>query len=187
MNVINNYNQLTISPLQSVRLYLQSRPLLHYWNQKRHKSAISPNAVINLIDKELDSDYISIDCAGWYFANDQRWCTAIELHDQSLRYWNDIYFEYDYLTWHPTYLKPLPVLAYFSSYFKYCELEEFLTFCNLWTQHHPKVIIGLDPTKIKFNYFKFNLLDLIHHKLPTLKIQVLQKKNFSLLFTLSSL
>jgi hypothetical protein len=184
MKIIKDYNQLSIGSLQSTRLYLQARPLLSHWSKKRRGQTTVTNLDMSLIDQELDSNYIAIDCAGWYFANDQRNCTAIELHDQSLRYWNQIYFEYDYLTWHPTYLSSDPVLAYYSSYFKYCELEDFLTFCGVWSKYHAKLIIGLDPTKLKFNYFKHDLLNLLSDRFINQKIRTLYQTNFELLFTM---
>ena len=183
MKIIKDYNQLSIGSLQSTRLYLQARPLLSHWSKKRRGQTTVTNLDMSLIDQELDSNYIAIDCAGWYFANDQRNCTAIELHDQSLRYWNQIYFEYDYLTWHPTYLSSDPVLAYYSSYFKYCQLDDLVTFCKIWAVNHSKLIIGLDPTKIKFNYLKWKLLDLLKLQLPNFQFKLLYKGNFELLFT----
>jgi hypothetical protein len=144
------------------------------------------DVVIDLIDKELQGNYVAIDCAGWLFANDQRQCTAIELHDHSLKFWKQVHFEYDYLTWCPLYLESSTVLAYFSGYFKYCTLRDFLTFCEMWSQRHKKIIIGLDPTKVKYNYFKLELLDLVHKHLPDLQIKILQKENFNLLFTLTN-
>ena len=185
MSMIENYNQLPISQLQQTRLYLQGRPLLHLWSRKRKGCAVPANPVIEAIDRELDSDYIALDCAGWYFANDQRTCTAIELYDLSQQYWSQVHFEHDYLTWHPTYLPDQPVLAYFSTYFKYCELADFLQFCRTWLPHHPKLIIGLDPTKIKYNYFRFRLLDILKEHLPGCEIQVLDQQDFHLLFTLT--
>jgi hypothetical protein len=73
---------------------------------------------VKLIDNELTGNYISLDCSGWYFENSIRKCTAIEISQESLRYRNDIIFEYDYDVWRPTYLNSDPVLAYFSTYFK---------------------------------------------------------------------
>ena len=183
MKIIKDYDQLEISALQSARLYLQGRPLLAHWSKKRRGQPARANLAVDLIDQELDSNYIAIDCAGWYFDNDQRKCTAIELHDQSLHYWNQIHFEYDYLTWHPTYLPPDPVLAYYSSYFKYCQFDDFVTFCKIWAAGHSKLIIGLDPTKIKYNYLKWKLLDLLQSDLPDLRFKILIEGNFDLLFT----
>jgi hypothetical protein len=187
MKIINNYDQLSISPLQSVRLYLQSRPLLKHWSRQRRGRLPLTDPVIDLIDQELEGNYVAIDCAGWIFANNQRKCTAIELHEQSLKYWNQVYFEHDYMTWHPTYLKSDTVLAYFSTYFKYCTLDNFLTFCEIWSQCHDKIIIGLDPTKVKYNYFKFQLLDLVEQHLPNRRFKILQKDCFSLVFTITPL
>lgn len=183
MKIITDYDQIQVSALQSTRLYLQGRPLLSLWSRKRRNKSVEHNKIINCIDHELDSDFIAIDCAGWYFANNKRNCTAIELHNQSSRYWNNVYYEYDYLTWHPDYLPQIPVLAYYSSYFKYCDIEDFITFCDCWAPHHPKLLIAVDPTKIKFNYFKFRLLDVLSQKLPYLKFNVLYQTNFELLFT----
>lgn len=185
MKIINSYHELPISRLQSTRLYLQGRPLLHYWSRMRHGGTRSNNPIIDSLDKEITGDYVAVDCAGWVFATDNRQCTAIELHDLSLKYWHRVHFEYDYLTWHPTYLESDTVLAYFCTYFKYCTLEDFLTFCKTWSQYHRKIIIGIDPTKIKYNYFKFQLLDLLRQHLPGQKIKILQKENFSLVFTLT--
>lgn len=184
MKIITDYSQLDIGKLQSTRLYMQGRPLLRLWSKTRHGSKINPVKSIRLIDSELTTDYIAIDCGGWYFANAQRHCTAIELNSMSSKYWNDVHYESDYLTWHPNYLSALPVLAYYSTYFKYSELEDFLMFCKIWSESHPKVIIGLDPTKVKFNYLKWNLLAIISERLPNLEITVLEQGFFSLLFTI---
>jgi len=187
MKIINNYDPLPISALQSVRLSLQGRPLLSHWSRLRKGLKPRLDPVLSLIDQELVGNYVAIDCAGWLFASKNRQCIAIELHEQSLRYWNYVHFEYDYLTWRPTYLKSDSVLAYFSTYFKYCTLDNFLTFCKIWSCCHDKIIIGLDPTKIKYNYFKFQLLDLVQQHLPDKRLTVLQKENFSLVFTITQL
>jgi len=180
--IIENYNQLSISALQSTRLYLQGRPLLSLWSRKRRGRPITQSHAINLIDSQLIDDFIAIDCAGWYFANNQRHCTAIELMPQSLKFWGDVHFEYDYLTWHPTYLSKQTVLAYYSTYFKYCELIDFITFCKIWADTHEKIIVGLDPTKIKYNYLKWDLIEILKSHLPDLCFQILDRNDFDLLF-----
>jgi hypothetical protein len=76
------------------------------------------------------------------------------------------------------------VLAYYSTYFKYCELEDFVTFCRIWSKAHPKIIIGLDPTKIKYNYLKWDLLQLLSNQLPDICLQVLNRGEFNLVFTI---
>lgn len=187
MNIIKHYNQLTVSNLQSTRLYLQGRPLLSLWAKKRRHQQITVPLDVELINNELTSDFIAIDCAGWFFADQQRHCTAIELMPQSSKYWNDIHFEYDYLTWHPTYLPDLPVLAYYSTYFKYSELNEFLTFCKIWSNSHSKVIIGLDPTKVKFNYLKFDLVNIVSDSLQNKQLRIINQQNFNLLFSIESI
>lgn len=188
MNVVNNYNDIQPSALQQTRLYVQGRPLLSYWRKDRRNIAYPRPRYLDLIDQELDSDYIAIDCGGWYFSNANRNCTAIELYKPSENLWPNIFFEYDYLTWCPDYLKPQPVLAYYSTYFKYCELANIVEFFNCWGQRHPKLIVGLDPTKIKFNYLKHNLLNLITNELAfNNKITVLEQSNFNLLFTVEKL
>jgi hypothetical protein len=184
MKIIENYNQLKPGLIQSVRLYLQGRPLLSLWSRKRRGRAVTHSPVISQIDAELSGDFVAIDCAGWYFTNPERHCTAIELMPLSARFWKDVHYEYDYLTWHPDYLPQQPVLAYYSTYFKYCQLQDFLTFCELWSAKHSKIIIGLDPTKVKFNYFKFDLLDLVKDQIPHIKLRVLDQRDFSLLFVI---
>jgi hypothetical protein len=187
MKIIENYDQLDISPLQSTRLYLQGRPLLSLWSRKRRGVTINCPRVIELIESELTEDFVAVDCAGWYFDNPSRHCTAIELMPQSAQYWSHVHFEYDYLTWHPDYLcYNQPVLAYYSTYFKYCELDEFLNFCKIWADAHTKLIIGLDPTKIKYNYFKWDLLEIISSQLADYRIQLLDRTYFNLLFTIEN-
>ena len=184
MKEITNYDQITISRLQYMRLYLQGRPLLQFWaDRRRERKRLVPLA-IQLIEEELDGDYIAIDCAGWYFSNSTRDCVAIELSDISSRFWNSIHYEYDYLTWHPTYLDALPVLAYYSTYFKYSTISDFLTFCKIWSENHSKVIIGLDPTKVKFNYLKYSLLSVIKESLPDRSIRIITDDYFDLLFVI---
>jgi hypothetical protein len=185
MKIIENYNQLDVSPLQSARLYLQGRPLLSLWSRQRRGVAVDCSHVIKLIDSELVGDFIAIDCAGWYFDNKTRHCTAIELMPLSSQFWNHVHFEYDYLTWHPDYLiYNQPVLAYYSTYFKYCELNEFLTFCKIWATAHTKLIIALDPTKIKYNYLKQDLLEIVSTHLADCRIRLLDRTHFNLLFTI---
>jgi hypothetical protein len=185
MKIIENYNQLPVSNLQLVRLYLQGRPLLSLWSKKRRGKNYREPKFVNLINQELNDDhYIAVDCAGWYFDNLHRQCTAIEILHQGSNYWHNIHYEYDYLVWHPTYLAPVPVLAYYSTYFKYSKLDDFLTFCQIWSMHHPKLIIGLDPTKIKFNYLRHNLIDIVTEYLPNCKIRCLIQQNFDLLFVI---
>jgi hypothetical protein len=143
---------------------------------------------IQKIDQLLTSNFVAIDCAGWYFANSQRNCTAIELHELSRKIYPSSLFEYDYLTWHPTYLKDVTVLAYYSSYFKYSELDDFVKFCNLWGQAHDRLIIGLDPTRVKFNYLKYNLLTILQERLEFLaRIMVITSEHNNLLFTIERL
>lgn len=188
MKIINDYDDITPGPLQQTRLYMQGRPLISFWRKdKKHIKYHRPN-YINLIDQELDGNYISIDCGGWYFSNPRRQCVAIELHSRSQQLWPNIFFEYDYLTWCPDYLDPVPVLAYYSTYFKYCQFNDIVTFFNAWGQRHPKLVVGLDPTKIKFNYLKYDFLDLLSSQLDfDSKITVLEQSNFNLLFTLEKI
>lgn len=172
--------------MQKTRLYLQGRPLLSHWLNQRKGRLSRHDPHVQLIDRELTQDFVAIDCAGWLFANQHRTCTAIEIDQLSAKLWTNTHFEYDYLTWHPTYLAASIVLAYHSSYFKYCELEDFLTFCKIWSAYHPKLIIGLDPTKVKFNYFKFDLTQLVQGKVGHCNVRILDRQDFSLLFVLES-
>jgi hypothetical protein len=186
MNIIENYNHLNIHPIQKMRLYAQGRPLLSLW--RRQQRGIQPVDIPNfvrLIDRELQDAFIAVDCAGWYFSNPARPCTAIEIHPESLQFWQTVRFEYDYLTWHPTYLDEIPVLAYYSSYFKYSRLDDFLKFCQEWSLFHQKMIIGLDPTKIKYNYLSKNLLEMIQKVIhPSAAVRVLDQSDFDLLFVI---
>ena len=188
MKIINNYNELTIGSLQDTRLYMQGRPAVRLWRKKRKNIRYQEPDWAKLIKRELTSDFIAIDCAGWYFADKGLNCQCIELWPKSKNLWNNTIFEYDYLTWHPTYLKPIPVLAYYSSYFKYSKLEDMFTFFNQWLLHHPKMIVGLDPTKIKFNYLKYDFVDLLLKNLQVqVQVKILQKSNFNLLLVLEKI
>lgn len=185
MNVIDTYDQLPVGSLQKTRLYLQSKSLLSIDRKLQRRRLINLPSHVSILAQELNSDYIEIDCAGWLFAklaNTQ--CIAIELFDQSAKFWDPVYFEYDYLTWRPSYLPNWPVLAYYSTYFKYCELDVFLKFCQLWIQHHPKVIVGLDPTKIKFNYLKYDLKNIIAQSITDCSLRVLVDNHNDLIFSL---
>lgn len=164
---------------------MQGRPLISLWRRKKRNLSLRgslPN--LDLIEQELTGDYVSVDCGGWYFANSTRSCIAIELDPISSRLWKEVYFEYDYLTWHPTYLPDWPVLAYHSTYFKYCALDDFLIFCKTWSERHQKLIVSLDPTKIKFNYLKYNLIDLLAQVLPNFTLRILQSEHFQLTFVI---
>lgn len=175
---------MTLSKLQHTRLYVQGRPLVSFWRKDRRNIAYQKPHYISLIDQEITGDYISLDCSGWYFANPQRKCTAIELYDLSKQLWPDVIFEYDYLTWRPDYLGHDTVLAYHSSYFRYSQFDDIVTFFNIWGPQQSKLIIGLDPTKVKFNYLKYNFLDLLSERLQfDHKINILEQSNFNLLFT----
>ena len=183
--MINSYNDLEVSNLQQVRLYLQSRPLMSLYRRKRKCLPYTESEDVQAINKLLTGDYVAIDCAGWYFANSERSCTAIELQDISKKIYPSSLFEYDYLTWHPTYLKDVTVLAYYSSYFKYSTLDDFVTFCNIWGQEHNRLIIGLDPTRVKFNYLKYNLLTILKERLEfPARIMVITAEHNNLLFTI---
>ena len=183
--MINSYNDLEISYLQELRLYSQARPLLALYRKKRKCLPYYESDDVRAIDKLLLTDYVAIDCCGWYFANSERSCTAIELHEISKKIYPSSLFEYDYLTWHPTYLSNATVLAYYSSYFKYCTLDDFVTFCNAWGSKHKKLIIGLDPTRVKFNYLKYNLLNILRERLEfPAKIMVITSEHNNLLFTI---
>lgn len=187
MNAIKNYDDISIHPIQRTRLYVQDRPLIRRWHRMHKGQSIGHCVpVLHAIDQELQGDYIAVDCAGWYFANANRNCLAIEIDPISSKFWPHVHFEYDYLTWHPTYLPPLPVLAYHSTYFKYCELTDFITFCRIWSENHPQVIIALDPTKIKFNYLKYRLEDLVKLHVPKSALRILHKDWFDLTFVLQS-
>jgi hypothetical protein len=184
MNPITNYDDIKIHDIQKVRLYMQGRPLISLWHrQQRKRSSVNLLPDLDLIDKELTGNFIALDCGGWYFANDTRTCTAVELDAISSKLWSDVYFEYDYLTWHPTYLPDWPVLAYYSTYFKYCELNDFVSFCQIWSRSHD-MILALDPTKIKFNYLKYQLEEVIQSNVKDRKFNILNKDNFYLLCTL---
>lgn len=184
MKLITDYDDIKIHKIQKVRLYMQGRPLVRLWHrQQRGRSLISSMPDLCLIDKELTNSFIALDCGGWYFANNTRSCTAIELDEISSKLWSDVYYEYDYLTWHPTYLPDWPVLAYYSTYFKYSELADFLAFCQIWSRSHD-LILALDPTKIKFNYLKYQIENIIQSKITDRTMRVLNKNNFHILFTL---
>lgn len=177
-DTVDSYQELPINQLQQSRLYYQARPLLQLWHAARRKKKVDIPVDVDLIDQELDQDYIAVDCAGWYFASSSRKCTSIELHAHSAKYWQDIHFEYDYLTWRPDYLHSGPVLAYYSEYFKYSTLDDFVHFCNIWSLNNSKLIVGVDPSKIQFNYLKFNLADQIQQKIPTVSVRVLGPQLF---------
>jgi hypothetical protein len=177
-NTVNSYQELPINRLQQIRLYYQARPLLQLWHAARRKKTVDIPVDIDLINQELDQNYIAVDCAGWYFSNSTRHCTAIELHNHSSKYWHNIHFEYDYLTWRPDYLHSGPVLAYYSEYFKYSTMDDFVHFCNIWSMNNSKLIVGVDPSKIQFNYLKFNLVELLQQKISTVSVRVLGPQLF---------
>ena len=185
MKIVSNYDEISPGKLQETRLYLQGRPLVSLWRKKKHQISYNVPSYVTLIDQQLTGDYIAIDCGGWYFSSHQRSCTAIELQPISKKLWHDVIYEYDYLTWWPDYLPPNPVLAYYSTYFKYSELSDFVKFLNLWGARHPKLVVGLDPTKLKYNYLKHDLVELITTSLDYKStITVLERSDFHLLFTL---
>lgn len=187
MNLISDYNDVKIHTIQRTRLYMQGRPLISLWRKKqRNIPSCSSLPDLDLIDQELNGNYVSVDCGGWYFANSTRSCIAIELDPISSRLWKDVYFEYDYLTWHPTYLPSWPVLAYYSTYLKYCSLKDFLTFCSVWSEHHDKLLVAVDPTKIKFNYLKYQLETIVQCHVKHKRLKVLDKNNFKILFVLTN-
>lgn len=174
-------------PLQQTRLYAQGHPLIKLWRMKRRNIAFIEPAWATLIDHELDGDFVSIDSAGWYFSNDSRHCVAVESNPLSKKFWSDVHIEHDVMTWHPTYLEFHTALAYFSAEHRYCTIEEFVSFCNLWLQFHPKLVIGLDPTKLKFNYLKFNFIDCVSQGVKSAHFNILDQSNFHLLFTITKL
>ena len=163
---------------------MQGRPLVSLWHrQQRRKEGSVQLPDLDVIDQQLTEDFIALDCGGWYFANDARSCTAIELDEISGRLWSNVHFEHDYLTWHPTYLPPQPVLAYYSTYFKYCELADFIKFCEIWSRSHD-LILALDPTKIKHNYLKYHLEEIIRSSVPDRALKILNRSHFHLLAVL---
>jgi len=185
MKIINSYQELPICRLQQTRLYMQSRPLLQIWSKHRRGRISEISHYLPVIDSELNGNFIAIDCAGWYFANSDRHCKSIEINPLSSKFWNDVHYEYDYLDWHPNYLPNWPVLAFYSTYFKYSELDKLLNFLDIWSQHHSKLIVGLDPTKIKFNYLKYNLLSVIYKQLGNICcIRTLINDPFDLIITI---
>ena len=188
MNVINNYSELSISQLQQTRLYVQGRPLIQLWRRKKKNIPTTLPSFVSLIDRELTDDYVAIDCAGWYFDRPDRRCTAVELFPMIQTHWTNTHFEYDYLTWHPTYLQAPTVLAYYSSYFKYSTMSDMIKFFNVWGPHHKKLVVGLDPTKVKFNYLKYDFLSQITAQLDfDYQITILEQSSFDLLFTIKQL
>ena len=187
MNVINNYTQLDISRLQRTRLYMQGRPLSRLWRKQRRNIEFDVPSFVPLIEHQLSNHYIAVDCAGWYFANNRK-CTAIELFTESQQYWPDTHVEHDYLSWCPTYLEPTTVLAYYASYFKYVTMDNMAEFVNIWCQRHTKLIIGLDPTKVKFNYLKHNFVDQLSQRCDfNSQITVLEQSAFHLLFVIEKI
>ena len=186
MKTIENYDDLDISALQKVRLYSQGRPLLTRWHRKmRGRYTNHASLDIDRINKELNSSYIAIDCAGWYFEDDRRDCIAIESHEISLCYHHKVFIEPDYLKWRPTYLSSWPVLAYYTPEFKYCDLTVLLNFCDIWSAHNQKLIIALDPTKVKFNYLKHDLIEIISSYLPHKDLEIVTSDPFHLLFIIT--
>lgn len=170
MKIINDYDDLTVGRLQSMRLYAQSRPLVSRHRKILRGQPIASDPLIDRIDDLLDSDYIELDCAGWFFENSQRRCYAIELHVESEKFFRPIDYLYDYLDCCPTYLKPDPVLAYYSSYFKYCDLEKFFLFLEIWSEKH-ELIIALDQTKLlNYNYLRDDFFSLISTRFPNFTV-----------------
>lgn len=181
MKTINNYRDIQPGALQQARLYLSGHPLASLYRKKRKNISYSEPRYTGLIDQELSGDYISIDCAGWYFNNHTRHCTAIEHHPVSKSQYPDVVFEYDYMSWRPTYLRDQTVLCYHTTNFRYATLEEFVNFFNVWGS--TKYIVGLDPTKIKFNYLKYSLIDNLNAGIQWPHgIRVLESEPFELLF-----
>ena len=187
MKEIKSYNDLPIvSKLQQSRLYLQCRPLLRLWTKKRHGSQFIEPEFVKIINSELDGNFIAIDCGGWYFSDQSRRCTAIEIMPQSRLYHDRIFYEYDYLTWRPTYLNNSTVLAYHSCFFRYADINEFLSFFQVWGAKHQKLIVGFDPTKIKnYNYLKTSILTVLKSRFPNYNITPLLHENFNLLIKIT--
>lgn len=187
MKIIDDYDDLEPNAIQSLRLYLLDRPLLPKWHRiMRHRPLETEPIDLTMIRTELDSEYIALDCAGWYFAARDRRCIILESNRLSEKFWPEAHFEPDYHCWHPDYVPPVPVLAYYSAFFKYCELQKFLDFCALWSRFHPKLLIGLDPQKIKFNFLKFKLEDLLRDYLVTSNITVLMAEDFHLVLRIDN-
>jgi hypothetical protein len=185
MKIINNYRDIQPGPLQRARLYLSGHPLAAMHRKKIKSIPYVEPDYISAIDQELTDDYISVDCAGWYFAAGRQ-CTAIECHPVSSSQW-PVLFEYDYMTWRPTYLPCDAVLCYHSTEFRYATLAQFAGFFNTWGPQHKKYIVGLDPTKIKFNYLKYRLLDQLSQLISwPHAIRTLYSADFELLFVLES-
>ena len=186
MKIINNYQDISPGPLQRARLYLSGHPLAALYRKKIKNITYAEPDYVHAIDQELAGNYISIDCAGWHFANDHRQCIAIEHHPISQTQW-PVVFEYDYMNWRPTYLPYHTVLCYRSVEFRYATLTQLAGFFNTWGSQHGKYIVGLDPTKIKFNYLKYSLLDQLSQLITwPHAIRVLRADDFELLFVLES-
>ena len=188
MKIINNYRDINPGPLQLSRLYLTSRPMARLHRKKIRNISVSQPDDIKLIDQELASDYISIDCAGWYLENNQRACTAIETSNISHLQKPDAIIETNYYQHRPDYLENLPVLCYYSGKFRYSTLQDFSNFFNIWGPGHGKYIVGLDPTKVKFNYLKYSLTDKLSSEiLWPHEMKILFDSNFDLIFTITSI
>lgn len=157
MKIINNYQDINPGPLQRARIYLATHPLSAMYRKRNKKIPFVESESIQIIDQELTSDFISVDCAGWYFESNDRRNIAVETNPICKLQKPDANILKNYYDLRPDYLEDLPILCYHTPKFRYSTLEDFSNFFNVWGPG--KYIVGVDSTKIKFNYLKYPLIE----------------------------
>lgn len=178
MQIIRSYQDLRIGKLQKARLYAQGRPLSILYKKQQRGMLVNTTPELEILASLITEDYVAVDCAGWFFHQDGCQCIAVETQPLAQTLWPQVHIEYDYMTHCPTYLNPMLVVCYHSPEFKYSSVEQMVTFLKIWMPKHKKIILSLDHTKVKFNYFKYKLADILHDA-TQYQIQVIHESEFS--------
>ena len=147
MQIVTSYSDFKSSYLHRLRLFYLLRPLLKY--RKNYKD--SPVWQ----DIKTDKTVCFIDSAGWIFPVDacivesnilaKKWCKSAKIFDYTKKS-----------------LDHTLVIAYCPELLRYCNLEIFNNFLNLWVKD--EMLLYFDKRLVQHNYLKFDLKKLVSNR-----------------------
>ena len=155
MQIIQGYGDTKKrSTLLEFRLYHMNRPSVIPWRKKSYKLDKADKLAL-----ELSTNILSLDSAAWYLEDHNATVQCLESNNISKLYYPKCFVEYDLFVHRPTYASDGLVLCKNPYFLKYCKIEEFVNFIELWCRG--TMVLNFQPIYVQHNHLKFKLLDIV--------------------------
>lgn len=155
MQVIQGYsNTKKRSKLLEFRLYHMNRPSVIPWRKNIYELDRADKLAL-----DLSTDILSLDSAAWYLEQHGATVQCLESNDISKLYYPKCYVEYDLFVHRPTYASDGLVLCKIPYFLKYCKVEEFVNFIELWCRN--TMVLNFYSIYVQHNHLKFKLIDIV--------------------------